>query len=135
MQVSFAYMDGRIDPPSSIHRLTLNDLKEKCETAYVWSIGHPCEACVVITPIKDGLYIGKLAVAEQSRGKGHARHLINAATGLGIQLGLRYLELETRVELSENHAVFEKMDFHKTDKTAHDGYTRPTSITMRRLLK
>jgi phosphinothricin acetyltransferase len=41
------------------------------------------------------------------------------------------LELETRIELTENHATFARMGFIKTAETAHPGYERPTSIKMR----
>jgi hypothetical protein len=40
--------------------------------------------------------------------------------------------LQTRVELVENHAAFSRMGFAKTGESAHPGYDRPTSITMRR---
>jgi len=36
------------------------------------------------------------------------------------------------VELVENHAAFAKMGFVRTGESAHPGYDRPTSITLRR---
>ena len=41
------------------------------------------------------------------------------------------LELQTRIELTENQATFGRMGFVKTAETAHEGFDRPTSITMR----
>lgn len=60
---------------------------------------------------------------------GHNNRSINARA-----LGFPRLELETRIELTENHRAFEKMGFHKTGETAHDGYAHPTSITMQKAL-
>jgi hypothetical protein len=41
------------------------------------------------------------------------------------------LELETRIELTENHAAFARMGFIKTAETSHEGFDRTTSIVMR----
>ena len=46
----------------------------------------------------------------------------------------RFLELQTRIELTENHATFGALGFKKIAETAHPGYSRPTSITMRKLV-
>ena len=40
--------------------------------------------------------------------------------------------METRIELTENHATFARLGFVKTAETAHPGYDGPTSITMSR---
>ena len=129
---NFAYMDGRIDPPSSMHRLTPTDLSRACETGEVWSLGSPPVACMVLTPKPDCLYLGKLAVAASHRGQGLAARLVNIAVDRAAAQGLPWLELQTRIELVENHAAFAAMGFVKTAETAHPGYDRPTSITMRR---
>ncbi|GAA6200334.1 GNAT family N-acetyltransferase [Aquicoccus sp. SU-CL01552] len=129
---SFAYMDGRIDPPSSMHRLTLEGLSNQAGTAEVWALGHPVAACVVLTPRPDCLYLGKLAVDPRQRGTGLARRLVDLAVARARALGLPVLELQVRVELAENHAAFARLGFARTGETTHAGYDRPTSITMRR---
>ncbi|NNK16948.1 MAG: GNAT family N-acetyltransferase [Sulfitobacter sp.] len=129
---SFAYMDGRVDPPSSMHRLTLNTLQTQAQTGEIWSLGPPPAACVLFQPMPDALYIGKLSVAERARGQGLARRLIAHAALRAKSLDLPALELQSRVELTENHTAFQAMGFHEVGRTAHDGYTVPTSITFRR---
>lgn len=129
---SFAYMDGRIDPPSSIHRLTLDALTRQSVTAEVWVIGNPVEATVVLTPQDDSLYIGKLAVAAPLRRRGHARHLIELAEHRARVLALPWLELQVRVELVDNQQGFSRLGFSETRRTTHAGFDRPTSITMRK---
>lgn len=126
---AFAYMDGRIDPPSSMHRLCADAM---LENGGLWGIGTPLRACVVLTPMNDALYIGKLAVADAARGQGLARAMIMLAAQEAQRLNLAWLELETRIELTENHAVFGALGFRKVGETAHPGYDRPTSITMRK---
>ena len=130
IQSAFAFMEGRIDPPSSMHRLTVDDLAQ----SEVWVIGAPPLACIVLTPKTDALYLGKLAVAAAERGKGHARTLIDHAEARARALGLSALELQTRIELIENQRTFEAMGFTELARTAHEGYDRPTSITYRRPL-
>lgn len=44
------------------------------------------------------------------------------------------LELETRIELVENHSIFAAMGFKKIGETAHDGYQNATSVTMQNRL-
>ncbi|KJZ23816.1 GNAT family N-acetyltransferase [Tritonibacter mobilis] len=129
---SFAYMDGRIDPPSSMHHLTLDALAAQAEAGEVWAIGAPVVASVVLTPRADVLYLGKLAVSEDQRGQGLARHLIEHAVRRARALGLSAVELQTRVELVENHVTFARLGFTRSGTTAHAGYERPTSVTMRR---
>ena len=129
---SFAFMDGRIDPPSSMHRMTFTSLRETCATSELWVLGAPPHACVILTPRTGCLYVGKLAVAVTARKQGCARLLIDHAEQRARALSLPALELETRIELVENHAAFAAMGFIKTEETAHPGYTRPTGITMRR---
>ena len=132
IQRAFAGMDGVIDPPSSLHRLTPETLAAQSAEAEVWVIGTPPRACVVLTPKSDALYIGKLAVDPPHQGQGHARRLIDLAETRARALGLPALELQTRVELTANHATFRHLGFVQTAATAHPGYDRPTSLTFRR---
>lgn len=132
IQESFATMEGRIDPPSSMHDLTPDSIEAHATSDEVWAIGTPPIACVFLTPLADALYIGKLAVAENHRRHGHARTLIDLANSRACVLHLPFLELQTRVELTENQRTFTALGFLETGRSAHAGYARPTSITYRR---
>ncbi|EBA15545.1 acetyltransferase, GNAT family protein [Roseobacter sp. SK209-2-6] len=134
IQESFAYMEGRIDPPSSMLKLTLETLRQQCRTGEIWVIGAPPQACVFLSPHQDHLYLGKLAVAEAYRGKGLARQLLDLTLHRAAETGKQHVELQSRIELTENHRAFAAMGFHEIERTAHAGYDRPTSITMRRFL-
>lgn len=129
---AFAGMEGRIDPPSSMHALTEAAIAEQAAAGEVWVIGMPPVACMFLTPRPGRLYIGKLSVAEGHRGRGLARGLIDLAAARAQAMGLTLLELQTRVELVENHAVFAAMGFTKVGETAHPGFARPTSLTFQR---
>lgn len=131
IQTEFADMQGRIDPPSSMLALTEASLAAMPE---VWVAGTPPVACMVLTPKTDVLYLGKLAVARAHRGQGLARQMVAVAEARARDLGLPWLELQTRIELVENHTAFAALGFVETAKTAHKGYDRPTTITFRKAI-
>jgi len=135
IRTSFAFMDARIDPPSSMHRLTAADIEAQNQTGEVWLIGAPVRACVFLTPTPTSLYIGKLAVDAAHRRQGLARRLIALAEERARARALPVLELQTRVELVENQQAFAAMGFVQTAATAHPGYDRPTSLTLQRRVR
>lgn len=131
---AFAYMSGRIDPPSSALRLTPAAVAEQALRGGLLIAerrGEPV-GCAFLTPRDDVLYLGKLAVRPGLQGRGLGRRLVEAAWAEALRRDCRGLELQTRVELLENHRVFAALGFVETGRTAHPGYARPTSITMRR---
>ena len=130
---AFAYMNSRINPPSSALRLTAQSMKADAEKGALLLAerGDELVGCVFAQVKGDALYIGKLAVRPGLQGAGIGRKLVDAARAEARYRGLGMLELQTRVELTENHATFARMGFVKTGETAHEGFDRPTSITMR----
>lgn len=133
---AFAYMEGRIDPPSSALRLSTASIAAQAAegAVFVAEEGETLVGCIFASPRGQALYLSKLAVRADRRGRGLGRALVEAAGAEARRLGLQALELETRIELVENHAAFAAMGFVKTGENAHAGYDRPTSITMRRAL-
>lgn len=133
---AFAYMETRIDPPSSALKLTPESLKEKAgvETAFLAFENGRLLGCVFCKPEVETLYIGKFAIAPAAQGKGIGRALLQEAEALAKDLKLPALRLETRIELTANHATFGRWGFVKTAENAHAGYDRPTSIEMRKTL-
>ncbi len=133
---SFEYMDGVIDPPSSAYRLTADALRERASTEYVFGMfkNEKPAACVFCLPQETCLYIGKLAIDTGLQGMGFGKRLMQRAEAQALQLGLDCLELQVRVELEENRTYFEYLGFVKVGETAHVGYDRPTSYTLRKWL-
>jgi GNAT superfamily N-acetyltransferase len=133
---AFAAMDGIVDPPSSAHRLTVENLREKArhETGYAALKDGSIVGCVFAREQQDDVYVGKLAVAPGSQRQGIGKRLMQAVEDLARSHGKTAIELETRVELTANHQAFARMGFRETGRTAHRGYERPTSITMRKVL-
>ncbi|NUB46633.1 GNAT family N-acetyltransferase [Fertoebacter nigrum] len=134
IQRAFAGMEGRIDPPSSLHALTPADIARSAAEGEVWVIGTPPCACVILTPKPHALYVGKLAVEPAAQRQGHARRLMAVAEDRARAMGLPLLELSARVELVENHATFRALGFEKVAETAHPGFSRTTSLTFAKRL-
>lgn len=129
-------MDGVIDPPSSAHLLTADALRARAlrETGFLALDGDRIVGCVFAREKAGGFYVGKLAVAPHRQGQGIGRRLMQAVEDLARDRGKAAIELETRIELTANHAAFARLGFHETERTAHEGYDRPTSITMRKTI-
>jgi GNAT superfamily N-acetyltransferase len=130
---AFAYMRGRIDPPSSALRMTAASMAEDAATGAL--LLAECEGalvgCAFARSKGDALYVAKLAVRTDMQARGFGRALMAAVREEARARGLAALELQTRIELIENHAAFARLGFVKIAETAHPGFTRPTSITMR----
>ena len=134
IRTAFSAMDGRIDPPSSMHRLTEATLARAARVGELWAIGAPPVASVLLEAREGALYLSKLAVAPGHRRQGLAARLMSLAETRARARGLGALELNTRVELTENHATFHALGFERIAETAHPGFDRPTSVLMRKAL-
>lgn len=130
IRCAFAAHDGRIDPPSSMHRMRVEDVERQIREGEVWAIEQA--ACLFLTPQADALYLSKLAVVPDARGKGYARRLIDQAEVRAQSLGKPRLRLQTRVELTENHTAFRALGFVEVGDSTHPGFDRPTSLIFER---
>ena len=133
MRTAFAGMDGRIDPPSSLVSMSLESLQQMAGEAEIWVTGDPVAGTVILTPKDKVLYFGKLAVRDKRAGLGRA--LMALAEERAVALGFEWLELQSRVELLEVHAVFKALGFVEVMRTTHEGYKRPTAIVFRKSLR
>lgn len=133
---SFAYMNGRIDPPSSALALTPQSLQAKAasEIGYIAFYGGHLADCIFCRVEPDSLYVGKLAVLPGAQGRGLGRRLLTYAEAEARKRGLAILRLETRIELVDNHTTFAAWGFTKTAENRHPGFDRTTSIEMRKFL-
>ena len=133
---AFAYMTDRIDPPSSLTQLTpeLVAVKAQQETLFLAKYDYELIGCVFARQQSDSVYVGKLAVRQDHRGAGIGRRLMQAAEQHAHAIGIPEAVLDTRIELTENHETFESMGYSKTGEHAHEGYNRPTYISMHKLL-
>lgn len=133
---AFSYMDGRIDPPSSMVRMSQTDLREKArrETLMLAQTDGALVGCLFAREEGAWLYVGKIGVKPGLHGVGIGRKLMDQAFKMARRLGMAELELQSRIELTENHRWFERRGFVTVGTTSHKGFDRPTTITMRAAL-
>lgn len=133
---AFAFQHSRIDPPSSLHRFDAKSIAAKAREEHLFLALDDGElvGCIFARPRAGSLYVGKMAVLPNRQGHGIGRRLVQAAEGLARRSGLGVLELETRIELTENHETFAALGFVKVSEGAHAGYERTTFIAMRKTL-
>jgi len=136
LRESFAYMEGRIDPPSSLHSFDAAKLAAKAaeEELVLAFAGGRLAGCLFAAPKGDALYLGKIAVRPDLRGRGIARRMFDQAEASARARGLTALELQARIELTENHRTFTALGFHKVGEGRHPGYTRSTDVNFRKQL-
>ena len=129
---AFAYMETRIDPPSSLHLLNEDTIVQKSEEEALLLAREEGKliGCCFLKDIGERMYLGKLAVDPKAQQSGIGLALVNAAINLSRIEGKKLIELQSRVELTEVHDFFHRRGFRQTGTTAHKGYDRPTSITM-----
>lgn len=133
---AFAYMDGVIDPPSSLKTMTAEILQKNAQQGWFWSASLPgCLAgCLFGSQQDDAFYISKLAVDPDMRGRGLGAQLIAAAEHYAAQTDHRLLRLDSRVELTRNHRFFKALGFVEIGRKSHPGFTSPTSICFEKAL-
>ncbi|MEX2629312.1 MAG: GNAT family N-acetyltransferase [Tistlia sp.] len=136
---SFAGQEGRIDPPSSVRALDVASLAEKAAHERLLLVRDAGGAPLACAFLRLGAaapgapaYLGKIAVEPALQGRGLGRALVAEALRLATAAGCRALELQTRIELTDNHRVFAALGFQRGADTAYPGYARPTSLTFRR---
>src|SRR5262245_28673098 len=107
LRSAYAFMALRIDPPSSVLTLSTADLEEKArsEVLVVALEASRILGCAFAAVRQDCVYVGKLAVDESARRRGIARGLMAAVERIALANSKPTLELETRIELTENHAT------------------------------
>lgn len=133
---AFGFMDGRIAPPSSLHLLTRDSIADKsqAESLFLATKSGELLGCVFAAQQPDSLYIGKLAVHPEHQRKGIGRRLMDAVEHYAVSKDIDTLELNTRIELIENQSTFQSMGYHVTGEHSHEGFDRPTFISMRKTL-
>ena len=136
LRAAFASQENRVHPPSSVNTLDAGSLAEKSsqEHLFLASFASELAGCVFARGRPPVLYVSKLAVWPRLQGRGIGRRLMSALELFARESGHTVLELETRIELTENHRTFESLGFSKVSEHAHEGYDHPTYIRMRKFL-
>lgn len=136
IRTAFAAQSVATDPPSSALKVTEADVTAHLQTGggAVAEVAKQPVGSALWVEQDGGLYLGRLAVAPAWRGHGIAKALVAAAETAARAMGLPRVHLSTRLPLLDNRRLFAACGFVETTRTAHPGYTAPTSVQMEKRL-
>jgi ribosomal protein S18 acetylase RimI-like enzyme len=80
-------------------------------------------------------YLGRLAVLPEVRRHGVGRRLMLAGEVFLRAQGLRIAEVNVRIALTGNVALFEALGYRETERRAHPGWPQPTYLVMEKSLE
>ena len=134
---AFKYLEHRIDPPSSLLAVKVTDFIKKAqdETLIIAQINNRLIGCAFAAIRDDCVYFSKGAVHQPHGRQGVTRSLFEAADEPARQMGKKFLELQTRIELTEDQQAFGALGSSKLLKPPTSEYIRTTSITMQSIIE
>jgi predicted N-acetyltransferase YhbS len=80
-------------------------------------------------------YLGRLAVDPMLRRRGLARRLMLAGEGFVREQGLPSVEVQVRIVLTGNIALFQSLGYRETARGCHPGCREPTYLVMEKSLE
>ena len=136
MRRAFGEYRGVLQPESSVFVETEAVVARKLAEGggFVAERGRSPVGCV-IAEAKDGRgYLGRLAVLPEARRQGLARRLMLAGEGFLRARGLACAEVNVRIALAGNIALFEELGYRETARHAHPGCAAPSYLVMAKAL-
>lgn len=133
---AFAEHRGKLNPPSSAERKTIEIVREELAQAdaFVAEAEGRLVGCVFYR-LRDGsMYLDRLAVLSECQGRGVASALIAEVERAGRARGIGALTLTVRLALTRQQAMYRKLGFEFLEYGTHEGFTEPTSMKMRKML-
>ena len=137
MRRAFAEYRGVLQPESSVFVETESLIAEKLAGGggfLALESGVPV-GCIIAEEKDRRGYLGRLAVDPNLRRRGLARRLMLAGEGFARARGLKIAEVQVRIALSGNIALFGSLGYRETARRAHPGFAEPTYLVMEKSLE
>jgi len=129
---AFAQYDDILEPPSGAMSETVETVAARLgdEICLVACAATTPVGCVFYKEIGEAIYFSRLAVLPERRGQGLARRLIAEIEAAACAAGAAAVTLGVRIALPGNVALFAALGYREVGRTAHPGFSEPTSIAM-----
>ena len=137
MRRAFAEYRGVLVPESSVFVETPEVIAAKLAGGggfLALAQGRPV-GCIIAEDKGARGYLGRLAVDPNLRRQGLARRLMLAGEGFTRERGLTTAEVQVRIALTGNVALFQSLGYRETDRRSHPGFTEPTYLVMEKSLE
>jgi GNAT superfamily N-acetyltransferase len=137
VRAAFAAYEGKLVPESGALSETVETLRGRLassERAAVALRAGRIVGAAFYRPERGEVYIGRLAVLPEFRGRGIAGRLIARIEAFARRGGVPALSLRVRIALPDNVRLFTRLGFREVSREAHPGFAKPTSIRMEKRL-
>jgi predicted N-acetyltransferase YhbS len=141
MRRAFAEYRGVLRPESSVFVETEALIAEKLAGGGGFlAVENDRPVGCIIAELKDDRgypmgYLGRLAVDPALRRRGLARRLIQAGEDFVRERDLSLVEIQVRIVLTGNIALFRSLGYRETARESHPGYPEPTTLVMQKSLE
>ena len=139
-RAAFEQFRGRLDPPTSALDETLETLLETTfqpdhGAALAFVNDTPAGALRwSVHPLRQHLYVGRVAVLPAYRRQGVASALMDWADAHARALGLPVVQFGVRLQAPENIRFYQCLGYEVAGQEQHHGYDQPTFVWMRKQL-
>lgn len=134
---AFREYDGVLVPPSGVHRETVESVCAKMQTGQ-WLLARDngrAVGCVWCEPRDGYMYLGRLAVVPERRGRGIGDVLIDAVETRARELGFTRVRLGVRFVLTDMRAAYERRGYVFVETRTHEGFTEPTYVILEKMVE
>jgi ribosomal protein S18 acetylase RimI-like enzyme len=137
MRRAFGEYRGRLVPESSVFVETPDLIAEKLAGGggFLALDGEKPVGCLIAEEKAGRGYLGRLAVDPDLRRQGLAWRLMLEGERFARDRGLKIAELQVRIALPGNIALFEALGYRETARRAHPGFPEPTYLVMEKSLE
>jgi ribosomal protein S18 acetylase RimI-like enzyme len=137
MRRAFAEYRGVLKPESSVFVETAAVIAEKLASGggFLALQDNRPVGCIIAEVKGDRGYLGRLAVDPGLRRQGLARRLMLSGEGFVRSNRLRRAEVQVRIALSGNIALFQALGYRETGRGTHPGFAQPTYLVMEKALE
>jgi ribosomal protein S18 acetylase RimI-like enzyme len=131
-QAAFAEYCGVLVPPSGVHRETLDTVREKMASGrYLLALAGQRAVGVVYYEVRpERVYLGRLAVLPEVRGRGIGRLLVEEVERRARSAGRYKVELGVRAALVALRASYERMGYRVLAERSHSGFDVVTFVQL-----
>jgi GNAT superfamily N-acetyltransferase len=136
LHAAFEEYRAVLDPPSGVHKESVESVREKMQPGR-WVIAEMERrdvGCVFYEPRDEYVYLGRLAVLPEFRGRGIAKALLDYVEARAREWGFTRVRLGVRVGLDEMRAAYERHGYQFVEVHTHEGYDEPTYVMLEKTL-
>jgi GNAT superfamily N-acetyltransferase len=133
---AFEEYEGRLDPPSGVHAESAESLAGRMRHggALVCEIDGEVAGCAFYAREAGFLYVGRVGVLPEFRGRGVGGWLLEAAERRARELGYERVRLNVRLALERLRAYYAARGYVPMALHSHAGYDEPTYVEMEKVL-